>query len=57
MTYEFDWVSEALSPTDLNRLIDNFLADPAAFLNLEFPEWDEEIIVDIEDVTGEYNEQ
>lgn len=51
MVYEFDWVSEALLPTDADRLVNNFLKDPAAFLNLESPEWDETIIVDVEDVT------
>ena len=53
MVYEFDWVSEALLGTDVDRLIENFLKDPAAFLNLENPEWDETIVIDMEDVTNE----
>lgn len=53
MVYEFDWVSEEFSPTDADRLVENFLADPYAFLNLESPEWDETIVVDVEDVTDE----
>lgn len=53
MVYEFDWASEALLGTDADRLVENFLKDPYAFLNLESPEWDETIVVDVEDVTNE----
>jgi len=51
MVYEFDWLAEELRDRDADALVQNFLKDPHAFLNLESPEWDEVIIVDVEDVT------
>lgn len=53
MVHEFDWASEALLGTDADALVLNFLKDPHTFLNLESPEWDETIVVDIEDITEE----
>jgi len=51
VVYEFSWASEELTGRDVDGMANNFLQDPAAFMNLEYPEWDEEIIIDFEDVT------
>lgn len=53
MVYEFDWQAEEMREKDVDTLVRNFLADPYAFLNLENPQWDETIVVDVEDVTDE----
>lgn len=54
MVYDFSWASDELKPSDVDALLNNFLKDPYAFLNLESPEWDETIYVDVEDITDEY---
>lgn len=51
MVYEFDWAADELKGSDADRLVENFLKDPYGFLNLESPEWDETIFVNVEDVT------
>lgn len=51
MVYEFAWAADELKGSDADRLAGEFLKDPYGFLNLEFPEWDEIIYVNIEDVT------
>lgn len=52
MVYEFSWSSDVLREQDVDRLVENFLQDPYGFLNLESPEWDEKIIIDVEDISG-----
>lgn len=49
--YEFTWSGETLNSETVDAMARNFLADPAGFMNLESPEWDEVVIVDFEDVT------
>lgn len=51
VSYEFSWVGESLKQQHIHEMAANFLQDPAAFMNLEYPEWDEEIVIDFEDVT------
>lgn len=51
MVYDFSWSSDILSQQDVDRLVSNFLEDPRAFLNLEYPEWDETIVVGVEDIS------
>lgn len=53
MVYDFSWASDELNPSDVDALVNNFLKDPYSFLNLESPEWDETIYVDVEDVTDD----
>lgn len=51
MVYDFSWASDELEQEDINSLVRNFLADPRAFLNLDFPEWDETVLVGVEDIS------
>lgn len=51
MVYEFDWEASMLLGTDVDRLVENFLKDPYAFLNLESPQWDETIVIGVEDIS------
>jgi len=53
MVYEFSWSLDTLTEDDVHRLVENFLGNPRAFLNLDYPEWDEEILVDVQDITEE----
>jgi hypothetical protein len=53
MVYDFSWASDELNPSDVDALVNNFLKDPYSFLNLESPEWDETIYIDVEDVTDD----
>lgn len=51
MVYDFSWASPELTQENVDELVKNFLADPRGFLNLEFPEWDETIVVGVEDIS------
>jgi len=51
MVYDFSWSSDILSQEDIDRLVHNFLEDPRGFLNLDFPEWDETVLVQVEDIS------
>lgn len=51
MVYDFSWASEELRQEDVDRLVRNFLENPRGFLNLDFPEWDETIVVGVEDIS------
>lgn len=51
MVYDFSWASAELTQENVDELVKNFLADPRAFLNLDFPEWDETIVVGVEDIS------
>jgi hypothetical protein len=51
MVYDFSWSSDILSQEDIDRLVRNFLEDPRGFLNLDYPEWDETVLVQVEDIS------
>lgn len=51
VVYDFTWSGGELTNHDVDRMAANFLQDPAGFMNLESPEWDETVLVDFEDVT------
>ena len=51
MVYDFTWSGGPLTEEHVQNLVSNFMKDPYAFLNLEYPEWDEKIILDVEDIT------
>lgn len=51
MVYDFSWASDELTDKNVDELVSNFLADPRGFLNLDFPEWDEKIVVGVEDIS------
>lgn len=51
VVYDFSWASDELTDKHVDDMAQNFMKDPAGFLNLEYPEWDEKIIIDFEDVT------
>lgn len=51
MVYDFSWASPELTQENVDELVKNFLEDPRAFLNLEYPEWDETIVVGVEDIS------
>lgn len=51
MVHEFDWESEEFSETDADRLVQNFLRDPAGFMALDSLAFDEIILVDVEDIS------
>lgn len=53
VVYEFTWAGGQLEAKHVDDMAKNFLADPAGFMNLESPEWDEMVLVDFEDVTDE----
>jgi hypothetical protein len=50
MVYDFSWASDELTQNDVNQLAENFLEDPRGFLNLDYPEWDETVVVQVEEV-------
>lgn len=49
--HEFDYHGE-LTEEAVNRLTQNFLKDPTEFLHPHELEWDEVLIVDVEDITN-----
>lgn len=51
MVYDFSWSSDILSKEDIDRLVNNFLYDPRGFMNLDYPEWDETIVVGVEEIS------
>lgn len=51
MVYEFSWSKDELTEEDSDNLVKNFLEDPRGFLNLDFPEWDETVLVQVEDIS------
>lgn len=51
MVYDFSWSSDILSQEDIDRLVGNFLEDPRGFMNLDYPEWDETVLVQVEDIS------
>lgn len=51
MVYDFSWSSDILSQEDIDRLVSNFLEDPRGFMNLDYPEWDETVLVQVEDIS------
>lgn len=51
MVYDFSWASDELEQADIDSLVRNFLADPRGFLNLDYPEWDETVVVGVEDIS------
>lgn len=53
VVYDFTWSGGDLTDQHVDEMASNFLKDPAGFMNLEYPEWDETVIVDFEDVTDE----
>jgi hypothetical protein len=51
MVYDFSWASAELTQQNVDELVSNFLEDPRGFLNLDFPEWDETVLVQVEDIS------
>lgn len=51
VVYDFSWALDEVTEEHADRLVQNFLADPRGFMNLEFPEWDEQVVVAVEDIT------
>lgn len=54
MVFEFDYHGN-LSEGAVDRLTTNFLKDPTGFIHPEELEWDEVLIVDIENITKDDN--
>lgn len=54
MVFEFDYLGE-VSEEKMDRLATNFLKDPTGFVHPEELEWDEILIVDIENITEDDN--
>lgn len=55
MVFEFDYHGN-LSEAAVDRLTENFLKDPTNFIHPDELEWDEVLLVDLEDITEENNE-
>lgn len=51
MVYDFSWASHELTQQNIDELVSNFLEDPRGFMNLDYPEWDETVLVQVEDVS------
>lgn len=55
VVYEFDYTGNIV-PAAIDRMHANFLADPTSFLHPHELEWDEVLVVDFEDITGQEDE-
>lgn len=51
LVYEFDYLVHKVGPEQADRLVENFTNDPTGFIHPL--EWDEQMIVSIEDITEE----
>lgn len=54
MVFEFDYHGNLVEAT-VDRLAENFLKDPTNFIHPDELEWDEVLVVDIQNITEEDN--
>jgi len=52
VVYEFDYYGEVDDIVAI-QLVNDFTKDPTSFLHPDEPQWDETLIIDIEDITDE----